>query len=74
VEAVVRLDDGKTDAVSLAYGIQPQCAAYYQQVLNEQVAQMITENAQIAQRQFVSGQELKLITSEILAQRAKRRS
>lgn len=73
VSAVNQLDDGKTDPMSVAYGVQPRCAGYYQQVVQAQVAQMLTENSQIAQRQFVQSQELKLITNQVLSHRTNRR-
>jgi hypothetical protein len=67
------MDDGKTDPVSVAYGVAPQCSGIYERLVEAQVGQMITDNAQIAQRRFVKDQELKLITSEILAQRSRNR-
>lgn len=68
---VIRMDDGKTDPVSLAYGIAPQCAVQYGQLTDAQVGQMLTENSQNAQRRLMRDQELRLITSAILIHRSK---
>jgi len=67
---VKRLDDGKTDPVSIAYGIASQCAELYAQLTNIMVSQNITENGQIAMREQMRSGEIKLITSAILTFRA----
>jgi hypothetical protein len=71
--AVRRLDDGKSDPVSIAYGVAPQCGELYAQLTNIMVSQNITENGQIAMRGEMRSGEMKLITSAILTFRAARR-
>ena len=69
----VRGDDGKTDPVSLAYGIAPQCAPQYQQFTEAEVGSYITENAQKAQRQLWKEKELQMITSAVIIHRSKQK-
>jgi hypothetical protein len=70
-DAVARMDDGKTDPVSLAYGIAPQCAGSYQRFSEAEVSNYITENGQRAQRQLWRDKELQMVTSAILIHRTK---
>jgi hypothetical protein len=68
---VIRMDDGKTDPVSLAYGIAPQCSEQYQRFSEAEVSGYITENGQRAQRQLLRDKEVQMITSAVLIKRAK---
>ena len=69
---VIRMDDGRTDPVSLAYGIAPQCAAHYQRFVETEVGSYLTENAQKAQRQLWKEKEVQMITSAVIIHRQKR--
>jgi hypothetical protein len=69
--AVIRMDDGKTDPVSLAYGIDPQCGVQYQRLSEAEVGNYFTENAQTAQRQLWREKEVQMVTSAVLIHRAK---
>jgi hypothetical protein len=69
--AVIRMDDGKTDPVSLAYGIAPQCATQYQRFTESELSNYITENGQRAQRQLWKEKEVQMITSAVLIHRSK---
>jgi hypothetical protein len=69
--AVIRMDDGRTDPVSLAYGIAPQCGVQYQRLSEAEVGNYFTENAQAAQRQLWREKEVQMVTSAILTHRAK---
>jgi hypothetical protein len=70
-DVVARMDDGKTDPVSLAYGIAPQCAVAYQRLSEAEVSRYITENGQAAQRQLWRDKEVQMITSAVLIHRTK---
>jgi hypothetical protein len=72
-QAVSRMDDGKTDPVSMAYGIAPQCAVQYQVLSQIMIRENFTENGQIAMRQQMRDGELRLVTSAIITHRSKRR-
>jgi hypothetical protein len=69
MNAVIRLDDGKTDPASLAYGVGPQCAIEYQQLTDQMLRPMYTENAIAYGREFMRNNELKMITSAVLIKR-----
>jgi hypothetical protein len=69
--AVIRMDDGKTDPVSLAYGIAPQCGGIYQRFSEAEVGNYFTENGQRAQRQLWKEKEVQMVTSAILIHRSK---
>ncbi|HJY86875.1 MAG TPA: hypothetical protein VKE24_08565 [Candidatus Acidoferrales bacterium] len=72
VANVVRLDDGKSDPVSIAYGIAPQRGELHAQLTNIMVSHNITENGQIATRERMKSGEVQMITSAILTFRAAR--
>jgi hypothetical protein len=69
-QAVGRLDDGKSDPVSIAYGVAPQCAAQYQALTEASVNKYITEGVRANMRQLMKENEIKLITSAILTHRS----
>lgn len=69
--AVARMDDGKTDPTSLAYGISPMCAAQYAAFTEQMVRSNITDNGQLYARAEAQRQELRLITAAVLAHRRK---
>jgi hypothetical protein len=68
---VARVDDGKTDPFSIAYGVAPMCGKLYQELTADVVSQNVTEDGQGNMRRQMSANELRLITSAVLAHRAK---
>jgi hypothetical protein len=71
--AVIRVDDGKTDPVSMAYGIAPQCGVLYQQLTEAEVSQFITDVGQANMRRVMRDKEVQVVTSAILIHRSKQR-
>lgn len=67
---VARLDDGKSDPLTIAYGVEPACASLYAALTQTMQKGMITENAQIYMQRNMRDNELKLITSAVLNYRA----
>lgn len=65
-DAVKRLDDRKSDPVSIATGISPQCAAQYRALTDRMVGQFITEGGRENMRQKMKEDEIKEITSAVL--------
>lgn len=72
-QSVRRLDDGKTDPVSLAYGIAPTCSHLYQQFSHAMESGTITERSQAHMRALTKENEIKLVTSAVLAHRSRTR-
>jgi hypothetical protein len=72
--AVIRLDDGRSDPMSIAYGVAPLCGSLYAKATNLAVQQFITENGQANMRQTMKAGELKAITSAVLIHRSKKTS
>lgn len=70
---VDRLDDGKTDPVSIAYGVAPQCAALYNELTQAAVRQYYTEAGQANMRAEMRNGELRLVTAAVVTRRAARR-
>jgi hypothetical protein len=68
--AVEQLDDGRSDPVSVANGIAPQCAVQYERLSQTMMSGMITEKGQDFMRGQMKQNEVQLITSAILAHRA----
>jgi len=64
---VKRLDDGKSDPVSIAYGIAPQRGELYAHLTDIMVSHNIPENGQIAMRERMKSGEVQMITSAIVA-------
>jgi hypothetical protein len=71
--AVIRMDDGRTDPVSLAYGIAPQCAVQYQR-FTEELGNYITERGTAIQRQMWKEKEVQMVISAVLIYRTKGKS
>jgi hypothetical protein len=71
MNAVQRMDDGKTDPTSMAYGIAPMCASLYQDFSEAMVADMHTDKGQAHMRTLARQNELRMITSAILIHRSK---
>lgn len=74
MRAVMRLDDGKTDPASMAFGITPQCATEYNRLTEAMMSGMTTERSQAFMRQKMATDEVRLATTAILTYRAARRS
>jgi hypothetical protein len=71
VEAVIRFDDGKTDPVSIAYGIAPQCAVQYSQLTRITAQQLSsTQSGRVHILNLMKDDEIKSITSAILIHRS----
>jgi hypothetical protein len=70
---VARLDDGKSDAATVAYGVAPACAEFYRVFTEAMISGMITEGGQAFMRDKARSEELRMITAEVLRQRAARR-
>lgn len=73
VDAVVRLDDGRTDPISMAAAIAPNCAAQYYALSQTMTGQFVTERGQANMRQEMRAGELRLIASSIVEHRARLR-
>jgi hypothetical protein len=71
---VAQMDDGRSDPMSIAYGVEPVCAPQYEALTELEVGAMITENAQDYMRNFMSSHELELITLAVLTHRQKTRT
>jgi hypothetical protein len=69
----MRLDDGHSDPVSVALGIEPVCGVQYNTLTNIMVNQFTTEAGQENKRQLMKSNEVKGITSAILIYRSKRK-
>ena len=70
--AVERVDDGKTDPMSVADGISAMCAAFYDKVRASQIKVRQSSGAQKGQDANLKEGELRMIVSAILDHRAKR--
>jgi hypothetical protein len=70
MRAVARLDDGKSDPASVAFGIAPQCSVLYARLTEIMVGKNITDQGQAAMRAQMRAGEVQLITSAILTYRA----
>lgn len=66
---VARLDDGRADPVSIAYGAAPGCKTLYADLTEIMVRRNFTEGGQMAMRQQMRDGELELVTAAVLARR-----
>jgi hypothetical protein len=73
LNAVMQLDDGKSDPVSIAYGVAPLCAVQYERLSHMLVSQAITDSGQAYARQSMKDDEVKMITSAVLTYRSARK-
>lgn len=69
-DAIPRMDDGKTDALTVAVGISPLCAPQYNALTQFMIGTMSTENSQAYMRGQMRDNELKLLTSAVLFYRS----
>lgn len=73
MDAVRRLDDGRSDPASIAMGVSGVCAGQYGALTNVMVDEMTTENSQAFMRQKMRGDELRTATAAVLTYRAAQR-
>lgn len=73
MRAISRLDDGKTDPASMAYGVSPQCSTEYNRLTEAMISEMSTENGQTYMRGKMADEEVRLTTSAVLSYRASHR-
>jgi hypothetical protein len=73
MSAIERVDDGKFDPMSVAYGISPMCSTFYDKVRQSQMSGMITQKGQESMSATLKENELRMIVSAILAHRAQAR-
>ena len=71
--AVERVDDGKTDPMSVADGISAMCAAFYDKVRQSQIKVRQSSGIQKGQDANLKEGELRMIVSAILDHRAQAR-
>ena len=72
VAAVIRMDDGRTDPLSLAHGIAPQCAVAHNEWSEAMIKENSTPQGQDAARERVNSSEIQFITSAIHIHRSKK--
>ncbi len=71
-EAALKLDDGKSDALSIAYGIEPACALKYRAWMSPITSLATTAGEGQYAQQVSSDEEIKLLTNMVLQLRAAR--
>lgn len=74
MDAVRRLDDGRSDPASIAMGVAGACTGQYGALTNVMVDEMSTENSQAFMRNKMRGDELRTATAAVLTYRAAKRS
>jgi hypothetical protein len=72
-KAVSRLDDGRSDAASVAAGVAPVCSSSYQTMINAMMCSADTAQYQKSLSRNAPELERKLATAAVLAYRAKTR-
>jgi hypothetical protein len=72
VAAVIRMDDGRTDPLSLAHAIAPQCAVAHNEWSEAMIKENGTPQGQDAARERVNSSEIQFIKSAILIHRSKK--
>lgn len=73
MDEVKRLDDGKTDPVSLAVGIAPRCKPQYLALTQVMAAPMVTQRGDYEMRQEMRQGEIQLVTAAIVSWRSRNR-
>jgi hypothetical protein len=72
---VRRLDDGKSDPMTIAAGVMPGCAPQWNALSQLEINQMTTEKAQDYMRQQMGdSHEIELVTNAVLSYRAAKRA
>jgi hypothetical protein len=72
MNAVARLDDGRSDALSIAYGVAPACAVQYESLIQVNLTEFSTRQGANNMRRLMKEEELKTIATAILTYRASR--
>ena len=70
--SVASLDDGKSDPASIAYNVQPTCAALYEKLTQTVVNRAKTEKAKNDARARYKDGEIKAIISVVLIHRSRK--
>jgi hypothetical protein len=70
VRAIERLDDGKSDPLSISYGIEPVCSAESARLAKTLIERMATADGQRYSRARWKHEESKLIVNAVLNHRA----
>lgn len=73
MDAVKRLDDGRSDPASVAMGVAAACAGQYAQLSLQMQGQMLTDNGQAYMADKMRTNELRLATNAVLTYRASKR-
>jgi hypothetical protein len=71
--SVGRLDDGKSDPVSVAHKVQPTCAALYEKLTQIVVNRATTQKGQDDARRMYKDGEINAIVSAVLIYRSRKR-
>jgi hypothetical protein len=73
LHSVALLDDGKSDPVSIAHGVQPTCAALYEKLTQTVVSRATTQKGKDDARAMYKDGEIRAITNAILFYRSRKR-
>lgn len=73
-QQVSKLDDGRSDPISVAVGVQPVCAGLYQSYSSMVLTGVWTEHAHVAVTQHLRDEEMRNIVNAVLTHRANARS
>jgi hypothetical protein len=73
LRSVARLDDGKSDPVSVAYLVQPTCAALYEKLTQTVVSRITTQKGKDDARAMYKDGEIRAITNAIYIYRSSKR-
>jgi hypothetical protein len=73
LHSVASLDDGKSDPVSIANGVQPTCAVLYEKLTQTVVNRATTQKRKDDARAMYKDGEIRAITTAILIYRSRKR-
>jgi hypothetical protein len=73
LRSVALLDDGKSDPVSIAHGVQPTCATLYEKLIQTVVSRATTQKGKDDARAMYKAGEIKAITNAVLFHRSRKR-
>jgi hypothetical protein len=73
LRSVASLDDGKSDPVSIANGVQPTCALLYEKLTQTVVGRATTQKGKDDARAMYKAGEIKAITNAVLIHRSRKR-
>jgi hypothetical protein len=72
LRSVARLDDGKSDPVSIAHGVQPTCAVLYEKLTQTVVSRATTQKGKDDARAMYKDGEIRAITNAVLFHRSRK--